>query len=169
MSLIYSTSVLIIKNLADINYIILQVCWYFCKSIGLQQFSETTKSTHECCCSIKRCYTGNIIIDLIIDFILLVANFKLPCIYFLCLFSQFHAMTTLHNNLYGLSKALSQLVPSGGPVLCRDEMEEWSAGGISHNMYFIHSFVQFFIQLVQSLIIHSVTLNSSFQSVIINY
>ncbi|KAK3730356.1 hypothetical protein QZH41_014855 [Actinostola sp. cb2023] len=40
----------------------------------------------------------------------------------------FHAMTNLHNNLYGLSKALSQLVPSGGPVLCRDEMEEWSSG-----------------------------------------
>ncbi|XP_031554090.1 metastasis-associated protein MTA3-like isoform X2 [Actinia tenebrosa] len=40
----------------------------------------------------------------------------------------FHAMTNLHNNNYNLSKALSNLVPSGGPVLCRDEMEEWSSG-----------------------------------------
>ncbi|XP_048586587.1 metastasis-associated protein MTA3 isoform X2 [Nematostella vectensis] len=40
----------------------------------------------------------------------------------------FHAMTTLHNSMYQVGKALSQLVPSGGPVLCRDEMEDWSAG-----------------------------------------
>ena len=26
-----------------------------------------------------------------------------------------------------LAKAMSTLVPQGGPVLCRDEMEEWSA------------------------------------------
>ncbi|NXO52907.1 MTA2 protein, partial [Aramus guarauna] len=28
---------------------------------------------------------------------------------------------------YDLAKAMSTLVPQGGPVLCRDEMEEWSA------------------------------------------
>ncbi|XP_041714549.1 metastasis-associated protein MTA3 isoform X3 [Coregonus clupeaformis] len=39
----------------------------------------------------------------------------------------FHAMDTLHRHGYDLSSALSVLVPSGGPVLCRDEMEEWSA------------------------------------------
>ncbi|XP_065166932.1 metastasis-associated protein MTA3 isoform X2 [Atheta coriaria] len=39
----------------------------------------------------------------------------------------FHAMDTLHKHSYDLSKALSSLVPSSGPVLCRDEMEEWSA------------------------------------------
>ncbi|KAG7235430.1 hypothetical protein INR49_002660 [Caranx melampygus] len=33
---------------------------------------------------------------------------------------------TLKNN-YDLAKAMSTLVPQGGPVLCRDEMEEWSA------------------------------------------
>ncbi len=40
---------------------------------------------------------------------------------------QFHAMDTLHRHNYDLSSALSVLVPAGGPVLCRDEMEEWSA------------------------------------------
>ncbi|KAF2974029.1 hypothetical protein EK904_011599 [Melospiza melodia maxima] len=39
----------------------------------------------------------------------------------------FHAMDTLHKNVYDISKAISALVPQGGPVLCRDEMEEWSA------------------------------------------
>ncbi|KAJ3607470.1 hypothetical protein NHX12_024521 [Muraenolepis orangiensis] len=39
----------------------------------------------------------------------------------------FHAMDTLHRHGYDLSSALSVLVPAGGPVLCRDEMEEWSA------------------------------------------
>lgn len=39
----------------------------------------------------------------------------------------FHAMDTLHKHTYDLSGALSSLVPSSGPVLCRDEMEEWSA------------------------------------------
>ncbi|XP_063154666.1 metastasis-associated protein MTA1 isoform X3 [Candoia aspera] len=39
----------------------------------------------------------------------------------------FHAMDTLHKNVYDISKAISALVPHGGPVLCRDEMEEWSA------------------------------------------
>lgn len=40
---------------------------------------------------------------------------------------QFHAMDTLHLHAYDLSNALASLVPSTGPVLCRDEMEEWSA------------------------------------------
>ncbi|XP_044728374.1 metastasis-associated protein MTA3 isoform X2 [Chrysoperla carnea] len=39
----------------------------------------------------------------------------------------FHAMDTLHQHNYSLSSALASLVPSTGPVLCRDEMEEWSA------------------------------------------
>ncbi|KAG5267284.1 hypothetical protein AALO_G00220030 [Alosa alosa] len=39
----------------------------------------------------------------------------------------FHAMDTLHRHNYDLSSALSVLVPQGGPVLCRDEMEEWSS------------------------------------------
>ncbi|KAG7492507.1 hypothetical protein MATL_G00015320 [Megalops atlanticus] len=39
----------------------------------------------------------------------------------------FHAMDTLHRHGYDLSSAISVLVPQGGPVLCRDEMEEWSA------------------------------------------
>jgi len=38
-----------------------------------------------------------------------------------------HAMNILHKHNYDVSKAISSLVPSGGPVLCRDEMEEWSA------------------------------------------
>ncbi|KAF7381417.1 hypothetical protein HZH66_013811 [Vespula vulgaris] len=39
----------------------------------------------------------------------------------------FHAMDTLHRHNYDVAKAMSSLVPSSGPVLCRDEMEEWSA------------------------------------------
>lgn len=41
--------------------------------------------------------------------------------------SQFHAMDTLHRHGYDLGSATCSLVPSTGPVLCRDEMEEWSA------------------------------------------
>lgn len=36
-------------------------------------------------------------------------------------------MDTLHRHNYDVAKAMSSLVPSTGPVLCRDEMEEWSA------------------------------------------
>lgn len=36
-------------------------------------------------------------------------------------------MDTLQKNNYDLASAMSTLVPQGGPVLCRDEMEEWSA------------------------------------------
>ncbi|XP_022920075.1 metastasis-associated protein MTA3 isoform X2 [Onthophagus taurus] len=39
----------------------------------------------------------------------------------------FHAMDALHAHGYDLARALCSLVPSSGPVLCRDEMEEWSA------------------------------------------
>ncbi|XP_076442316.1 metastasis-associated protein MTA3-like isoform X3 [Babylonia areolata] len=39
----------------------------------------------------------------------------------------FHAMNTLHKHNYDGAKAIRSLVPDGGPVLCRDEMEEWSA------------------------------------------
>ncbi|XP_021918346.1 metastasis-associated protein MTA3 isoform X1 [Zootermopsis nevadensis] len=39
----------------------------------------------------------------------------------------FHAMDTLHKHSYNMAEAISSLVPSTGPVLCRDEMEEWSA------------------------------------------
>ncbi|KAK9884029.1 hypothetical protein WA026_004962 [Henosepilachna vigintioctopunctata] len=39
----------------------------------------------------------------------------------------FHAMDTLHEHNYNLASATCSLVPSSGPVLCRDEMEEWSA------------------------------------------
>ncbi|GBP89377.1 Metastasis-associated protein MTA1 [Eumeta japonica] len=39
----------------------------------------------------------------------------------------FHAMDTLHKSGYSIEAALASLVPASGPVLCRDEMEEWSA------------------------------------------
>ena len=39
----------------------------------------------------------------------------------------YHAMDTLHKHKYDMSRAIASLVPPGGPVLCRDEMEEWSA------------------------------------------
>ncbi|KAJ8414615.1 hypothetical protein AAFF_G00038170 [Aldrovandia affinis] len=43
----------------------------------------------------------------------------------------FHAMDTLHGTSYDMSQAIIALVPQGGPVLCRDEMEEWSASEAS--------------------------------------
>lgn len=39
-----------------------------------------------------------------------------------------YAMQILHANNYDLGKAVCALVPSTGPVLCRDEIEEWTAG-----------------------------------------
>lgn len=36
-------------------------------------------------------------------------------------------MDTLHQHTYSIESAMCSLVPSSGPVLCRDEMEEWSA------------------------------------------
>ena len=36
-------------------------------------------------------------------------------------------MDVLHDEGYDFSSAIRSLVPSTGPVLCRDEMEEWSA------------------------------------------
>lgn len=36
-------------------------------------------------------------------------------------------MDTLHKHNYSIEDAMCSLVPSSGPVLCRDEMEEWSA------------------------------------------
>lgn len=39
-----------------------------------------------------------------------------------------HAMELLHKNDYDLGKAVCALVPSNGPLLCRDEIEEWTAG-----------------------------------------
>jgi len=46
-------------------------------------------------------------------------------LYFITYF-QFHAMQCIHKNEYNISDALTSLLPEGGPVLCRDEMEEWS-------------------------------------------
>ncbi len=38
-----------------------------------------------------------------------------------------HAMEFLHQHNYDIGKAVCSLVPPNGPVLCRDEMEEWAA------------------------------------------
>jgi len=39
----------------------------------------------------------------------------------------YHAMDTLHKSGYDLGKAMCALTPQTGPILCRDQMEEWSA------------------------------------------
>lgn len=36
-------------------------------------------------------------------------------------------MDALHEHEYSIENAMCSLVPTTGPVLCRDEMEEWSA------------------------------------------
>ncbi|KAI0987996.1 hypothetical protein GJ496_004626 [Pomphorhynchus laevis] len=38
-----------------------------------------------------------------------------------------HAVDCLHKNDYDVGKAVLSLVPASGPVLCRDELEDWSA------------------------------------------
>jgi len=38
-----------------------------------------------------------------------------------------HAYQALHNHNYNIDAALSSLVPTSGPVLCRDELEDWSS------------------------------------------
>jgi metastasis-associated protein MTA len=39
----------------------------------------------------------------------------------------FHAMNTLHEHGYNIGKAALSLVTSSGPIICKDEMEDWSA------------------------------------------
>lgn len=39
----------------------------------------------------------------------------------------FHAYDLLHKHNYDVAEALKALVPPTGPMLCRDEMEDWSA------------------------------------------
>ena len=39
----------------------------------------------------------------------------------------FHAHEQLHKHKYNLADAIRALVPTTGPVLCRDELEDWSA------------------------------------------
>lgn len=36
-------------------------------------------------------------------------------------------METLHKSSYSIEEAMCSLIPSSGPVLCRDEIEDWSA------------------------------------------
>lgn len=42
-----------------------------------------------------------------------------------------YAMDILHECHYDIAKAVCRLVPKSGPVLCRDEMEEWSTAETS--------------------------------------
>ena len=56
-------------------------------------------------------------------------------------------MFTLHNNGYNISKAIANLVPAGGPILCRDEMEEWSAGQL------LYLFIYLFIYFIENLLV----------------
>uniref|UniRef100_H2Y4Q7 Metastasis-associated protein MTA3 n=1 Tax=Ciona savignyi TaxID=51511 RepID=H2Y4Q7_CIOSA len=38
----------------------------------------------------------------------------------------FHTLTCLHKNDYSMTDAIGALVPKSGPMLCKDEMEDWS-------------------------------------------
>ena len=37
-------------------------------------------------------------------------------------------MNAIHKNGYDVAKAIACFIPEEGPILCRDEMEEWSSG-----------------------------------------
>jgi len=55
-------------------------------------------------------------------------------------------MDTLHKFSYDFSAASSALVPSTGPVLCRDEMEEWSASEVKkHNLKSMQTLSRFYL------------------------
>ena len=44
-------------------------------------------------------------------------------------------MCALHNNGYNVSKAIASLVPSGGPILCRDGQQV----GVSEHSLSVHN------------------------------
>lgn len=39
----------------------------------------------------------------------------------------FHSMDVLYQKNFDIGKAVAALVPAGGPVICRDQLEEWSS------------------------------------------
>ena len=41
-------------------------------------------------------------------------------------FLQQHALDVLHQNDYNIGKAALSLITANGPVLCKDEIEDWS-------------------------------------------
>lgn len=91
--------------------------------VGLLKLHQTAESAHECGGGIQRCDAGRFG-----WFASLLARDELLCSeWSVCLSLQFHAMDVLFQHNYDIASAISSLVPAGGPVLCRDEMEEWSA------------------------------------------
>ena len=46
-------------------------------------------------------------------------------------------MNVLHKNEYDIGKAVADFVSDEGPVLCRDEMEEWSSGMCCYMQLFL--------------------------------
>jgi hypothetical protein len=58
-------------------------------------------------------------------------------LYFLLLFQ-------LHKHNYDISEALKALVPTTGPMLCRDEMEDWSAS--EANLFEVSMLSNFFLR-----------------------
>ena len=69
-------------------------------------------------------------------------------------------MDTLHRHNYDLSSALSVLVPAGGPVLCRDEMEEWSASEAAMFEEALEKYGKDFNDIRQDFVSLSLQLNS---------
>lgn len=68
-------------------------------------------------------------------------------------------MDTLHKSGYSIESALSSLVPASGPVLCRDEMEEWSASEANLFEEALDKYGKDFADIRQDFV--SVTYNSS--------
>lgn len=68
-------------------------------------------------------------------------------------------MDTLHKSGYSIEAALSSLVPASGPVLCRDEMEEWSASEANLFEEALDKYGKDFADIRQDFV--SVTYNSS--------
>lgn len=66
-----------------------------------------------------------------------------------------HAMHTLHKHNYDIGKAVCSLVPSNGPILCRDEMEEWSASEANLFEEALEKYGKDFTDIRQDFVSHS--------------
>uniref|UniRef100_A0A4W6C1R3 Metastasis associated 1 n=1 Tax=Lates calcarifer TaxID=8187 RepID=A0A4W6C1R3_LATCA len=76
----------------------------------------------------------------------------------------FHAMDTLHTTGYDMTRAIAALVPQGGPVLCRDEMEEWSASEANLFEEALEKYGKDFTDIQQDFFGDVLTFLASFQS-----
>ena len=75
---------------------------------------------------------------------------------------QLHAMNCLHNNDYNFSDAITTLVPKGGPVLCKDEMEDWSPSEANLFEEALEKYGKDFLDIQQDFVSNTYRLNLNY-------